>query len=94
MFDVDGPVVGGFQIVDTTTGRVLEYAGDVATGSTLTIDTAEGSVVLDGSADRSQLLTRRAWFPVPANGGTTVVFLPLASHTAATLRATWAPGWW
>jgi hypothetical protein len=94
LFAVDGPVVGGFQIVDQATGRVLEYSGDVADGSTLTLDAAQGTVMLDGVADRSTLLTRRQWSPVPANGGTTVTFLPLASHTDATLHATWAPGWW
>lgn len=90
---VDGPVLGGFEILDIPTGRRLRWTGDIPEGLALTIDTRTGTVLLDGVADRSNLLTVRQWAPVPV-GGTSVVFLPLQNYTTARLTSTWAPGWW
>lgn len=90
---VDGPVLGGFEIVDIPTGRRLRWTGDIPDGLALTIDTRTGTVLLDGVADRSNLLTVRQWAPVPV-GGTSVVFLPLQNYTTAHLTSTWASGWW
>lgn len=90
---VDGPVLGGFEILDIPTGRRLRWTGDIPEGLALTIDTRTGTVLLDGVADRSNLLTVRQWAPVPV-GGTSVVFLPLQNYTTAHLTSTWAPGWW
>lgn len=92
---VDGPVDGrGFEIVDIPTGRRLRYAAAVPAGTYVEIDTATGSVRLDGTADRSGLLTLRQWTPVPASGSTELAFLPLGAATAATLTVTYSPGWW
>jgi len=95
VLEVAGPSPSaGFEIVDVPTGRRLRYVGVVPAGSVLTIDTAAGSVLLDGVADRSGLLTVREWAPVPKQGATSLAFLTLGETTAATLRAVWAPAWW
>ncbi|WP_407316626.1 hypothetical protein UQW22_09860 [Isoptericola halotolerans] len=95
VYEVSGPTANeGFEIVDVPTGRRIRFEGYVPFGSTLTIDTGDGSVLLDDVADRSGLLTLREWSPIPAGGSTEVQFLTLGSPTPATLRAVYAPGWW
>ncbi|WP_454728838.1 hypothetical protein [Cellulosimicrobium protaetiae] len=93
-FRTDGPVVDGFELLEIGTGRRLRFEGDVAAGSSISIDAATGVVLLDDVADRSGLLTVREWFPVPAGGTAEVMFLPLGSYTTAQLTVTWAPASW
>lgn len=93
-FRTSGAIAGGFEVLEVSTGRRLRFEGDVAAGSSITIDSATGAVLLDSVADRSGSLTVREWFAVPADGGTEVMFLPLGSYTSATLGVTWAPAWW
>jgi hypothetical protein len=92
---VTGPTpAAGFEIVDTSTGERLRYADVVPAGSTLDIDTAEGSAILDGVADRSGRLTVAEWGPVPARGDTEFAFIPLSAATGAVLQTAFAPAWW
>lgn len=84
-----------FQIVETATGRRLEYSGVVPAGSSLSIDSATGVVLLDEVADRSGSLVRREWAPVPAHASSEFLFLPLGPVSpTASLTVTCSPGWW
>ena len=95
VFRIAGPTpAAGFEIVDVPTGRRIRYAGQVPSGSVLEIDTATGSVILDGTADRSGLVTVREWTAVPAGGSTTVGFVPLGPDGSATCTVIWADAWW
>jgi tail protein len=95
VFRVTGPTpADGFEIVDVPTGRRINYTGQVPSGSVVEIDSATGSVILDGVADRSGLVTVREWTAVPAEGSTTVGFVPLGPDGAATCTAIWADAWW
>lgn len=85
---------GGFEIVDTVTGRRIRFVGTVPAGSVLEIDTAAGTATLDGVADRSGQLTIREWTPVPAGGSTEFAFLPLSAATSAVLETAFASAWW
>lgn len=95
VYAITGPVPdAGFELVCTTTGRRLRFVGAIATGSTLTIDSATGAVLLDQTADRGGRLTHREWFSVPAGGSCEVLFTPLGTTSAATLTATYSPPYW
>ena len=92
---ITGPTpTSGFEIVDTTTGRRLRYAGVVPAGSVLDIDTGDGSVTLDGVADRGGALAVREWGSVPAGSSTEFAFLPLSSATGAVMQTAYASAWW
>jgi hypothetical protein len=95
VFEVAGPVpVEGFDIVRTDTGDRIRFVGAVPVGSSLVIDSASGTAVIDGDADRGGSLTYRQWFSVPREGSIEVAFVPLGTLSAATLTASCAPGWW
>lgn len=95
VFEVAGPIpVEGFELVEAGTGRRVVFAGAVASGSSLVIDSATGSAVIDGTAERGGSLTVREWFPVPAGGSTSVTFLPLGAVSAASLSVSFSPAWW
>lgn len=71
VFQVAGPVLGGFSITDVASGRQIVYGGDVPGGSTLLIiDAAAGRATLNG-ADRTGELTVKQWFSVPEDGADT-----------------------
>lgn len=94
-FEIVGPIpIEGFDILCIGSGNRLRFAGAVPAGSTLVIDTATGTVVIDGYADRSGLLTVREWTPVPAGGAVQFEFFPLGLYSAAVLTANFSPGWW
>lgn len=67
---VAGPTPdGGFVITDLSTGKRLRWLGDVVpAGSTLVFDGRDGTVVIDGVADRSGDAIIEAWPVVPAGG--------------------------
>lgn len=94
-FDVAGPIpVDGFDIVCITNGTRLRFVGAVSAGSHLVLDAATGSVVIDGYADRTGLLTVRDWTAIPAGGSMEFEFVALGAYSAAILKATISPGWW
>ncbi|UIW13270.1 minor tail protein [Arthrobacter phage Crewmate] len=83
----------GFTITETNSGAKLVYADTVAAGQTLIIDAADGSVLLDGYADRSTYLTRRDWTRIPGRTRATYLFeSPGNSGASMTLGA--SPAWW
>lgn len=94
-FEVAGPVpIEGFDIICIGTGKRLRYQGEISTGSKIVIDSATGSVLIDGYADRSGLLTVRDWTSVPAGGSVEFEFDSLGAYSAAVLTARFSPGWW
>ena len=94
-FEVTGPVAAeGFDIICLGNSNRLRYEGAVSSGSTLVIDSATGSVMIDGYADRTGLLTVREWTAIPAGGSADFTFLPLGATSGAVLTAFFAPGWW
>lgn len=53
VFAVTGPTpTGGFVIIDRRTGKRITFLGSVPEGMTLTLDASDGSVLLEGVADR------------------------------------------
>ncbi|CCQ44309.1 hypothetical protein ARTSIC4J27_233 [Pseudarthrobacter siccitolerans] len=92
VFTVSG-MAPGFTITETTTGARLVYSETVAEGQTLVMNAADGSVLLDGYADRSAYLTRREWTRIPGKTRQTYLFeSPGNSGASLTLGA--RPAWW
>lgn len=83
---VTGPLPSGFQ-VSSSAGERIRYEYAVAAGETITIDTGEGTVVTQGTADRRGYLTVADWIQVPALSSVTLQFTSLggAYDAAATL---------
>lgn len=94
-FQVEGPVSSaGFEIAVVGTDRRIRFSGPVAAGSVLLIDSASGTAVIDGDADRGGQLTYRDWFPIPAGGSVEIAFIPLGPTSEAVLTGVVRPGWW
>lgn len=92
-FQVAGPVdVDGFEVVEVGTGRRLVYEGQVPAASDLVIDSATGTVVMDGHSDRT--LAWAEFSPVPAGGSAEWVFLPRGGFTGAVLTVGARPAYW
>lgn len=88
VFAVAGPTPdGGFAITDVSTGRRNTFLGVVPEGSVLTLDSSDGSVLLDGVADRGGDALIEAWPTVPARSVREFLFEPLGSATPAELTA-------
>jgi len=95
VFQIEGPVdAAGFDIAVVGTDQRIRFSGPVAEGSSLVIDSASGTAVIDGVADRGGLLTQRDWFPVPAGGSVEVAFLPRGGMSSAELTVVHRPAWW
>lgn len=94
-FVIGGPVdEQGFEITRVGTGQRLVFEGAVPAGSELVLDAATGAVLLDGTADRANLLTYRDWWTVPAGGSVEFAFTPRGSSTTASIAATIRPAFW
>ena len=94
-FEILGPTPpGGFALVRTGDGSRIQFEGPVAAGATLRLDSADGSAVIDGSADRGGQLTWRDWFPVLPGEQIEVAFLPLGPRTSARVIPHAPSGWW
>jgi len=93
-FDVTGSLQGGFEL--SAGGQRLVYPYAVQFGQTLTIDTADGSVVVEGTADRRANMTVADWMQVPAQSTLTVQFTGLAPlfEPTASLTATVRGAYW
>lgn len=95
VFTVSGPSPSaGFTITDVGTGRSITYFGVVPAGSTLTIDSSTGAVVLDGVADRFGDALVEAWPVVPARSSRSFLFEPLSGATSAQLTASVVATYW
>lgn len=86
VFTVTGPT-SGFVITDVRTGKRNTFIGPVGEDQTLTIDASDGSVLLQGVADRSGDFIVEAWPSIPARSLSKFLFEPLTGATPATLTA-------
>lgn len=88
-----GVAPGGFTITHLQTGRRLIYAGTLISGQSLILDGTDGSVMLDGYADRSPLLVRREWVRLgKAQSGTWL--LEAVGSADLQLVTEVKPAWW
>lgn len=85
---------GGFEI--SAVGERLTLPSAVPPGQTIWIDTADGTVLAEGTADRRAELTHAYWLTVPAETSLTVQFTSLggAYDPDAQLVATVVSAWW
>lgn len=92
VFTVTGYALS-FTITEVTSGARLIYSRPVPAGQSLVLNAADGSVLLDGYADRSAYLTRREWTRV--NGKTRATYLfESPGNAGATLQIGAKPAWW
>jgi len=83
----------GFTITNTATGERLIYSETIASGQSITLNAADGSVLLDGYADRSAYLIRREWTTIAPRGRATYLF-ESPGNSGATLTLGMRPAWW
>lgn len=95
VFSVTGPSPdGGFAIVDLSTGKRITFLGSVPAGTTLTLDASDGSVLLEGVADRLGDTIVEAWPVVPKQSSASFLFEPLGSATTAQLTTSVLSAYW
>jgi hypothetical protein len=95
VFTVSGPSPSaGFVITDVSTGKRITFLGVVPAGSVLTLDASDGSVLLDGVADRLGDALVEAWPVVPARSVAQFLFEPLSSATDAQMGASVTATYW
>ncbi|UDL14623.1 minor tail protein [Arthrobacter phage KeAlii] len=92
LFTVSG-YAPGFTITEVNSGARLIYAQTIASGQTLVLDASDGSVLLDGYADRSAYLTRREWTRISGKSRATYLF-ESPGNAGATLQIGAKPAWW
>lgn len=93
--EVVGPVdAAGFEIIEIGGSGRLVYEGPVPAGSTLLLDGGNGAVLMDGYADRGDVLTSRVWPVAARKSSVELFFRPRGSTSAATLTSSLAPAYW
>lgn len=93
--EVFGPLLDGFEVTAVETGQRIRYVGALTAGQRLVLDTGAGTVLLEGTASRRQLVTVAEWFTVPARGSLTVAFSSLGGYDpAAAMTARFRSAWW
>lgn len=94
-FTISGPAPsGGFIITDTTTGKRIQYLGTLPAGSSLVINGANGSVFIDGTADRLGDTVVDEWPTIPPGQTRTFLFEPIGGTTAAVLTVECVSTYW
>lgn len=94
-FRVSGQLDGGFEIRCVDTGDTLRYERVVPAGTTVTIDSRTGAVLIDDVSDASTYLTRDGFFSVPPMGSCEIQFSALSTSSGSPLLevTSWS-GWW
>lgn len=82
----------GFTIRHLQSERVLQYAGPLAPGDELVLDAADGSVWLNGYADRGTDLIRREWVRL-GRGETGTWLLESPNSTDLRMEVEVNPAW-
>jgi hypothetical protein len=84
----------GFEV--SAAGRRLTYGALVPAGQVVEIDSARGTVLVEGTASRRANLVRADWLHVPARSSLAVQFTSLGGNRdpGALLTATWAETHW
>lgn len=80
-FEVGGPLLSGFQLTHTDTGRRLRYESSVGTDPVV-VDCLEG-VVTSGGQDRTGLLSVDEFFTIPPQTSATFQFSTLGAESSA-----------
>ena len=94
-FTITGPTpTAGFVIRDTVTGAQITFLGQVPAGSTLVIDSANGSVVIDGTADRLGDTIVEEWPIIPPGQTRAFLFEPNGTSTASQLTVSTTATYW
>lgn len=94
-FRVSGQLDGGFEIRCVDTGDTLRYERVVPAGTSVTIDSRTGAVLIDDVSDASTYLTRDGFFSVPPMGSCEIQFSALSTSSGTpTLEVTSWSGWW
>lgn len=93
VFVVAGGAPQGFTITELETGARLTYKDPVPAGASIRLDASDGSVLLDGYADRSAALTRREWTRIPGASRSTYLF-EAPNSTGAQLTMEVSSAWW
>lgn len=97
VFTVTGTLTTGFYIqnLSDAAGSVLRYDRVVPAGSTVTIDSRTGQVLVDGQSDASTYLTRDEFSPIPAGGSAVFQFNPISTSSGTPMMTvTGRSGWW
>lgn len=95
VFTITGELAAGFFVQCLETGEILRYERVVPAGTSVTLDSRTGEVLVDGVSDGSTYLVTDQWFSIPA-GGTCTVQFNAVSGSAGTplLSATISDGFW
>lgn len=94
-FVISGQLTAGFFIQCLETGAILRYDRIVPAGSTVTLDSLTGEVLVDGVSDGSTYLTSDGWFSIPAKGFATIQFNAIAGSSGTpTMTVTSSDGFW
>lgn len=78
-----GTMTGGFAIVNVASGERLTYLGDVASGTTVVIDSSTRTAFINGSTPASRWLSSPAWWSTPPRSTQEVAFLALGATSGA-----------
>lgn len=94
LLTVNGSLPLGFEV--SSAGQRLTYPVAVPAGQPVVMDTAVGTVKVEGTADRRINLTNADWLRVPAGQAATLQFTSLGGtyDPAATLSAQFRPASW
>lgn len=94
-FEITGQLTDGFFAQCLETGDVLRYERIVPAGTSVTLDSRTGEVLVDGVSDGSTYLVRDDWFSVPAGSSRTVQFNAISgSSETPQMAATISDGYW
>jgi len=90
LFTITGPTSGTLPMptISDTRGNVITYSGSLAPGDVLTIDTATGLCLLNGSSVGG-LMSRSAFFEIPPRTTLSVGFSASGPADTASLLAQW-----
>lgn len=88
-----GDHVPGFTITHTGTGRRLVYTELITAGQSVTLDSKDGAVLLDGYAPRDSKLLVAEWVRLGRGESGTWLF-ESAGSTNAQMTAAVTPAWW
>lgn len=90
-----GEMPDGFEIVNVTTGQRIIYLGPLVTGSTVEIDSATQTAVINGSGPGSRYLSSPQWWGIPPHATVEIQFLARGAVTGApTLTVYTAPAYY
>ncbi len=94
-FRVSGQLDGGFEIRCVDTGDTLRYERVVPAGTTVTIDSRTGAVLIDDVSDASTYLVRDGFFALPPMGSCEIQFSAVSTSSGSPLLevTSWS-GWW